>query len=163
MKSRSGLRCAMTVDIHEAYPHIDDVKTLFTEYAASLGIDLSYQNYADEFASLPGKYAPPDGRLYIAYCGEIAAGCVGLRKIDTDACEMKRLYVREAFRGLHIGNRLVSRIILDAKTIGYRTMLLDTLPSMKSAQTLYRNLGFADIPPYYDSPIEGTRFMRLSL
>jgi ribosomal protein S18 acetylase RimI-like enzyme len=153
----------MPVEIFEAYGHIDDIKTLFTEYTASLGIDLSYQNYSDEFASLPGKYAPPEGRLYIAYCGGTAAGCVGLRRFDEQTCEMKRLYVREAFRGLRIGKSLVERIILDAKASGYRAMLLDTLPSMETAQTLYRRLGFTDTAPYYDSPIEGTRFMRLPL
>ncbi|MFA9379958.1 MAG: GNAT family N-acetyltransferase [Acetanaerobacterium sp.] len=153
----------MSIEINEAYLHIDDIKVLFTEYTASLDIDLSYQNYAEEFSDLPGKYAQPSGRLYIAYCEGTAAGCIGLRKIGTEICEIKRLYVRNQFRGLRIGKQLAEQVIFDAKTIGYRSIVLDTLSSMESARGLYKDLGFVEIAPYYESPIEDTRFLRLSL
>ncbi|HWQ57553.1 MAG TPA: GNAT family N-acetyltransferase [Clostridia bacterium] len=153
----------MNIEVLEAYRHIEEVKLLFTEYTSSLGVDLSYQNYAGEFAALPGKYAPPSGRLYVAYCDGMAAGCIALRSIDEATCEMKRLYVRERFRGLHIGRMLAERIILDAKAIGYRSMVLDTLSSMNSAKRLYAELGFREIAPYYDSPVQGTCFLSLSL
>lgn len=153
----------MTVTIKEAYCHINEIKVLFTEYTESLGIDLGYQNYTEEFADLPGKYVRPGGRLYVAYCDGTIAGCIALRKIDAQTCEMKRLYVRELFRGMHIGKMLAQKVILDAREIGYRFMVLDTLSSMRSARELYKNLGFTEIAPYYECPIKGTYFLRLYL
>lgn len=141
----------MNIEIKEAYFDLENIKILFEEYTSSLGIDLTFQNYAEEFSNLPGKYAKPGGRLYIAYFGGIAAGCLGLRKFDEQRCEMKRLYVRKQFRGFKIGKLLVEKVILEAKAIGYTSILLDTLSAMESARILYKNLGFAEIPPYYKS------------
>ena len=153
----------MKLECLEAHHRIEEVKTLFQEYSASLGIDLAYQNYAEEFAALPGKYDLPDGRLYIATVDGVLTGCVAMRKLDAGRAEMKRLYVRSAYRGLHIGQMLAKQIISDAKEIGYHTLLLDTLASMQSAQVLYRQLGFVEIDAYYECPIAGTVFMQLSL
>lgn len=153
----------MQIQVVEAYDRIGDVKTLFGEYAASLPVDLCYQNYAEELASLPGKYARPDGRLYLALADGEPAGCAALRRLDASRAEMKRLYVREAFRGLQIGRLLAERLIADAKAIGCQALVLDTLSSMARAQRLYRELGFAEIPPYYDCPVPGTVFLSLAL
>jgi len=153
----------MPIEIAQAYSHMEDVRALFTEYTSSLGVDLSYQNYAEEFSNLPGKYAPPGGGLYVALCDGKAAGCVGFRKLDLERCEMKRLYVRSQFRGLGIGKALAERAICGARAAGYRFMLLDTLASMESALRLYRALGFAETAPYYETPVKGTRFLRLEL
>ncbi|MEO8587376.1 MAG: GNAT family N-acetyltransferase [Acidobacteriota bacterium] len=138
-------------------------RDLFVEYQKSLGISLCFQNFDEELASLPGAYAPPDGRLLLAFSGGEPAGCVALRKIGGDFCEMKRLWVRPAFRGSGLGRRLAEALLLEARAIGYRAIRLDTLPSMKAAQVLYLSLGFLDIPPYNDHPIEGTRFMEAIL
>lgn len=153
----------MQIQIVEAYDRIGDVKTLFGEYAASLPVDLGYQNYTEELASLPGKYARPDGRLYLALADGELAGCAALRRLDGTRAEMKRLYVREAFRGQQIGRFLAERLIADAKEIGCNELVLDTLSSMARAQQLYRELGFVEIPPYYDCPIPGTVFLSLAL
>lgn len=153
----------MQIEIKEAYSSLEDVKTLFQEYTSSLGLDLSYQNYAQEYAGLPGKYAGPDGRLYIAYVDGIAAGCIGLRKLDPQRAEMKRLYVRTQFRGLQIGRMLAEQVIQDAKAIGYRSILLDTLFTMESARGLYLRLGFIETAPYYQTPVKDTCFLCLSL
>jgi ribosomal protein S18 acetylase RimI-like enzyme len=153
----------MNIEIKEAQSNIQDIKVLFEEYTSSLGIDLTYQNYDEEFSNLPGKYARPSGRLYIAYSDKIAAGCIGLRKIDAQICEMKRLYVRNQFRGFRIGKMLAEQVIVEAKAIGYNSVVLDTLSTMESARKLYKNLGFVEIAPYYDSPIHDTHFLCLSL
>ncbi|HWQ96942.1 MAG TPA: GNAT family N-acetyltransferase [Clostridia bacterium] len=153
----------MHLEIIDGETRIDDVKTLFAEYAASLGIDLSYQNFGDEFAGLPGKYARPSGRLYLALVNGAPAGCVAMRKLDTARAEMKRLYVREGFRGAKVGLALTERIIADAREIGCRALVLDTLSTMHRAQALYRSLGFVEIEPYYDSPIHGTTYLSLTL
>jgi putative acetyltransferase len=153
----------MQIEIKEAYDYLDAVRELFGEYVSSLNIDLAFQSYEEEIASLPGKYSRPDGRLYLAYSDGLAAGCVGLRRFDRSRCEMKRLYVRSRFRGLKLGERLTEQVIRDAKAAGYAYMLLDTLPAMKSAQALYRKLGFEEIEPYYGTPIECTRFLCLHL
>ena len=138
---------------------IETARTLFREYEKSLGISLCFQNFAEEVASLPGDYAPPDGRLLIAFVGKRPAGCVALRKIGEGVAEMKRLYVRLRFRGMKIGRRLTEEVLAEARSIGYRVVRLDTLPSMREAQALYVSLGFTDIPPYNDHPVAGTRFM----
>lgn len=153
----------MHLEIIDGETRIDDVKTLFAEYAASLGIDLGYQNFGDEFAGLPGKYARPNGRLYLALVDGAPAGCVAMRRLDEARAEMKRLYVRSDFRGAKVGLALTERIIADARQIGYRALVLDTLSTMQRAQALYRSLGFVEIEPYYDSPIPGTTYLSLSL
>lgn len=151
------------VEILDAIEHLDDVRTLFSEYAASLEIDLSYQNFSKELSDLPGKYAPPDGRLFVAFVGGQCAGCIALRRFDKTRAEMKRLYVRPAFRGYHLGRLLAERAIASARDVGYAAVLLDTLSTMNTAKQLYRELGFVEIDPYYDSPIRGTTFLQLSL
>jgi ribosomal protein S18 acetylase RimI-like enzyme len=138
-------------------------RALFEEYQQSLGFSLCFQNFDAELADLPGAYAPPEGRLLLAFSGDEPAGCIALRKIGEEFCEMKRLWVRPAFRGTGLGRRLVETLMADARSIGYRRIRLDTLPSMAAAQSLYLSLGFADIPPYNDHPIEGTRFMEAPL
>jgi GNAT superfamily N-acetyltransferase len=139
------------------------VRALFEEYGDSLGIDLSFQGFQEELDTLPGKYAPPDGAVIIARHAGTPCGCVALRRIDERTCEMKRLYVRPDTRGLGIGAELIKRIIGMAKEKGYRAMRLDTLPSMKSAVSLYKLAGFKDIPAYVHNPIQGALFMEKEL
>jgi putative acetyltransferase len=143
---------------------IDIVRKLFTAYAQSLPIDLAYQGFDLELATLPGKYAPPAGILLLALdeTGS-AVGCVGVRPIDIGACEMKRLYVGPQGRGIGAGRTLAEAAITAARKMGYREMRLDTLPSMAAAQGLYASLGFVRIDSYYETPVEGTVFMSLSL
>ncbi len=137
------------------------VRTLFQEYAASLEVDLAYQGFAEELAGLPGKYAPPAGALLIARGDKgHSLGCVALRRLaGGSVCEMKRLYVRPAARGLGLGRRLAEAIIHAGRGMGYAEMRLDTLPSMAAAFGLYEELGFRAVEPYYDTPIRGTRFL----
>jgi len=142
---------------------LDVVRELFREYAAGIGIDLCFQNFEEELRDLPGKYAEPKGRLYLALRGEEPAGCVALRPFGGRECEVKRLYVRERFRNLHLGQRLVATVIRQARTIGYDAMLLDTLSGMTGAQALYRKLGFVQTPPYYHNPEPGVIYMKRDL
>lgn len=135
--------------------------SLFREYADWLGIDLSFQGFEAELASLPGKYAPPSGELLLAYspAGD-ALGCAAVRPLDgLGVCEMKRLYVRPAARGLGIGTALVGAIITSAQELGYAEMKLDTLPSMADAFALYERFGFLRIPAYYHNPVPGTVYL----
>jgi ribosomal protein S18 acetylase RimI-like enzyme len=139
------------------------VRTLLDEYAAWLGIDLSYQSFDREYRELPGEYAPPAGALLIALSHEEPAGMVALRGRGAGRCEMKRLWVRPSARGLGVGRALVDRVLVEARERGYREIVLDTLPVMGDAQRLYERAGFHDVEPYYDSPVPGTRFMRRAL
>lgn len=141
------------------------VAGLFADYAASLDIDLDYQGFAGELAALPGAYAPPRGLLLLARGGDGAAlGCVACRPLaEAWACEMKRLFVAPAGRGLGLGRRLVRRLIAEATALGYHEMRLDTLATMGAAQALYRAEGFAPMAPYYDTPVPGTVFLRRAL
>jgi len=143
---------------------IQEARRLFEEYAAWLGVDLCFQNFDNELAELPGDYVPPSGRLFLAVENNQVAGCVAIRKIGADMCEMKRLYVRPAFRGQGLGRTLAEKIIEAAREIGYARMRLDTLPRrMDPAIAMYRSLEFKTIEPYYDNPIEGVVFLELEL
>jgi GNAT superfamily N-acetyltransferase len=153
----------MKIEILPAYEHLDMVRDMFTEYVTMLGVDLSFQNYADEFANLPGKYAPPEGGLFLAHCDGQPAGCVGLRKFADTICEMKRLYVRPEYRGLKIGFALVEKVILAGKDAGYNTMVLDTLASLDTSRKLYYRMGFIEIPPYYHNPYPGVVYLQKEL
>ena len=142
---------------------IEEIKELFLEYAQTLDIDLSFQDFETELKTLPGKYGKPDGALIIALVDNKVAGCVALRKLSADICEMKRLYVRDNYRGLGLGKKLISMIIEEAKSLSYSHIRLDTLPNMKKAQDLYSSFCFYDIEPYVYNPILGTRYMELKL
>lgn len=160
----------MNIKIIPAYKNAQEVETLFSEYTDMLiAGDSSFQQYLDiqhydeEIKHLEAKYGTPFGRLYLAYYNEELAGCIGLRKIDEQNCEMKRLYVRPKFRGKQIGNQLVRKIIEDAKEIGYSHMLLDTLPFLENAISMYRKCGFYEIESYNDSPMSTSIYMKLDL
>ncbi len=144
---------------------LDAVAKLFRRYAASLDVDLAYQDFESELASLPGKYAPPAGALLLArHANGDALGCVALRRLDDQGvCEMKRFYVVPEARGLSLGRALVEAVVIEARRLGYREMRLDSLPSMSAAISLYRRVGFDEMPPYYTTPVAGTVFMRLQL
>jgi ribosomal protein S18 acetylase RimI-like enzyme len=143
---------------------IAPARELFVEYAQALGFSLCFQNFDKELAELPGKYAPPAGRLLLAeYEGQLV-GCVALRELQPGICEMKRLYLRPQFRGKGFGRALAERIITEARQIGYRHMRLDTVePLMKDAIEIYRKLGFREVAPYCQNPIAGATYMELNL
>lgn len=160
----------MNIELIEAYSHKEDVKYLFQEYTDML-IEhdnnfkeyLNKQCYDDELEHLESKYGLPYGRLYLAICDNKIAGCIGLRKIDNENCEMKRLYVKPAFRRKELGNILVKKIIEDAKAIGYKHILLDTFPFLEAAIKLYKKHGFYEIESYNDNPMNNLIYLRFDL
>ena len=154
-----------TVQIRPAsLDDLDTVVALFREYAGSLDIDLGYQDFEDELESLPGYYAPPKGALLLAEIDGKAVGCVAVRGLHaTNFCEMKRLYVRNAARGTGAGRALADAAIAEARRMAYHAMRLDTLSTMAAALSLYRGLGFKEIPAYYETPIVNTVFMHKDL
>lgn len=148
----------------ESSTQIALVRELFLEYAQSLGFSLCFQSFDQELASLPGDYAPPQGRLLLAQNEGQIAGCVALHKLEVGVCEMKRLYLRPQFRGKGLGRALADRIIAEARQIGYRRMRLDTVePVMQDAVAMYKKLGFKEIAPYCSNPIAGAMYMELDL
>lgn len=146
---------------------LEIAREMFREYQASLGIDLCFQNFDDELAGLPGEYAAPGGVLLLAYVDEQLAGCGALRPLaDADhpnACEMKRLYVRRAFRRFGLGRSLAQALIDHGRSLGYSAMLLDTLDDMEAARGLYVALGFVEVAPYYFNPIPGAHYLKAML
>lgn len=146
---------------------MQDIRALFVEYAQSLSVDLCFQNFSEELDSLPGEYAQPRGGLLLALVNGAPAGCCAFRPLDaadyTNACEMKRLYVRPAFRGLGLGRQLAETILEMATQADYDCILLDTLDEMESARALYEDLGFVEIPPYYYNPIAGAHYLKADL
>jgi GNAT superfamily N-acetyltransferase len=143
---------------------LDQARELFNEYEASLGISLCFQNFGEELANLPGDYAPPRGRLLVAREFDQLAGCVAMRPVDQTTCEMKRLFLRPAYRSRGLGRVLVEAIIEEARKIGYTHMRLDTITDrMGRAVELYKSMGFVEIEPYYHSPVDTTKFMELDL
>lgn len=144
--------------------HIDEVRRLFIEYGESLSFSLCFQSFDQELAGLPGDYAPPSGRLLLAERDGRVAGCVALHRLEDGVCEMKRLYVRPAFRGQKIGLALAHAVMSEARSMGYTRIRLDTIAaSMKEAVVMYRGLGFREIPPYRPNPIESALYMELEL
>ncbi len=148
-------------------PEMQLLGTLFQEYAADLSIDLGFQDFEQEIATLPGEYAPPRGAVLLAWVDGCPAGCCALRPLDAsdypNAAEMKRLYVRKAFRGFGLGRHLAEKILDVARLAGYASVLLDTLDDMEAARALYAELGFEEIPPYYHSPIEGSHYLKADI
>lgn len=157
----------LTILQAETAEQMATARELMMEYAARLGVDLCFQGFEEELRALPGKYAPPQGRLLLALWTGRCAGMIALRRLDDKTeslCEMKRLFVRPEFRGHGIGRALAERIIAEASEIGYRRMRLDTMPGkMDSAIAMYRELGFVETPPYYETPVSQTLFMELAL
>ncbi|MDB5753013.1 MAG: family N-acetyltransferase [Ramlibacter sp.] len=146
---------------------LQETREIFEEYARGLKVDLCFQDFRAELANLPGEYAPPRGALLLARVDGELAGCCALRPLDAadypNAAEMKRLYVRKAFRGFGLGRRLAAAILDAARQAGYACVLLDTLDDMEAARGLYQELGFQDIPPYYHNPIAGAHYLKASL
>ena len=151
----------------ETPAQVEAVRGLFREYAASLAIDLCFQNFETELATLPGDYAPPGGALLLALVDGVPAGCVAMRPLPesdhVNACEMKRLYVKPAFRRFGLGRLLTQQLIDAAMQAGHSGMLLDTLDDMEAARGLYTSLGFEEIPPYYFNPIPGAHYLKVDL
>ena len=166
MFSRSAFYALGSFELTQASSdyQLATVRELFLEYANSLNFSLCFQSFDKELAGLPGDYAPPDGRLLLGAHSSQVAGCVALHKLEHEICEMKRLYVRPQFRGQGLGRVLAERVVADAKEIGYKRLRLDTVePVMRDAVALYRKLGFREIAPYRENPIDGALYMELVL
>lgn len=157
----------MAIDVATSAQDMAIAAQLFLEYADSLGLDLAFQNFDDELAQLPGDYAAPRGALLLAYVDGALAGCCALRPLDNadipNAAEMKRLYVRRAFRGFGLGRQLAETILDAARQAGYASVLLDTLDDMEAARNLYADLGFQSIEPYYHNPIPGAHYLKADI
>ena len=160
----------MSLEVRLGYNSMEKFIELYKEYINSILEEnvstesvLSAQNYQDEIENLSRLYGLPDGRIYIAYYEDQLAGCVALKKLDDERCEMKRLYVKKEFRNKHIGNYLIWRIIKDAREIGYKYLLLDTMPFMETAINAYENVGFERIDKYYETPVDDLIFLKLEL
>jgi putative acetyltransferase len=155
----------MKIVFAQSDSEIDAIRLLFKEYQAFLNVDLTFQQFEDELASLPGRYGPPCGALFLAVDQNQnrPAGCVALRKLDGDTCEMKRLFVRPSYRGTGLGRMLATRILDEARRRGYLRMRLDTLDKLHHAMELYESLGFKRIEPYYDNPLSGVVYWQLAL
>jgi putative acetyltransferase len=151
------------IESAESSALIPVVRELFIEYSESPGIDLCFQGFAEELAGLPGEYARPAGRLLLALEEDRVIGCRALRPMGESVCEMKRLYVRPAFRGKGVGSTLIDSLVRSAREVGYRRMRLDTLPFMTRAISMYRTLGFEEIAPYRANPVPGALFLELDL
>lgn len=149
--------------VADSSPWLDLVRALFLEYQRAIGIDLSFQGFEEELATLPGKYAPPAGRLVLALAADKPAGCVALRPLEPGLCELKRLYVRPPHRAQGLGRRLSIEMIAVARQIGYTRMRLDTLPAMVEAIALYRSLGFLEVAPYGRNPHPSALYFELRL
>jgi GNAT superfamily N-acetyltransferase len=162
-ETKSGLTFQPDIVRAETAAHTGAVHTLFAEYAASLDFDLDFQDFQTEISRLPGDYAAPEGCLLLALADRTPINCIALRKWSRDTCEMKRLYVREIFRGRGVGRLLVQALIDNALRIGYRRIRLDTVPAMQAARRLYRSLGFAEIDAYRYNPIPGAEYMELTV
>jgi putative acetyltransferase len=146
------------------FPHdLPDIKSLFEEYAQSLNVSLCFQNFGEELATLPCRYAAPRGGVWLAEGSDTVAGCVAMRPLTEYRAEMKRLYVRPPFRGKGLGEKLTQTVLDAAKALGYRELCLDTLPLMQKAIALYRTMGFEEIEPYYENPVQGAFFMKKTL
>lgn len=146
---------------------MDEARAIFRDYAASLPVSLDFQHFDDELASLPGAYAEPDGLLLLAMVNGAVAGCVALRALsgvdEADACEMKRLFVRPAYRGLGLGRILAQALVAHAREAGHSAMYLDTLDDMEVARELYASIGFVEVPPFYFNPLPGAHYLRIDL
>lgn len=158
---------AVDIIVARSAPELAAVRELFLEYAQQLGVDLEFQGFDEELADLPGEYGEPRGALLLALVDGAAAGCCALRPIDDvdygNAAEMKRLYVRKAFRGFGLGRQLAEAVMEAAIRLGYASVLLDTLDEMESARALYEDLGFEEIPPYYHNPLPGAHYLKADL
>ena len=153
----------LRIELATTPDQIEQVRGLFRDYEAWLGYDLCFQGFEQELAGLPGRYASPEGRLFLATEAGRAVGCIALRSLGEGTCEMKRLYVRPSHRTRGLGRALAERLIREAAEIGYERMRLDTLPVMGTARNLYVALGFREIPPYYSNPIQGAIYMELAI
>lgn len=166
MPESTATEQSMLVQVSDP-PELKQVQALFLEYQQGLGIDLCFQGFEQELQSLPGDYAEPQGGLFLALVGGKPAGCCAFRALNTsdhlNACEMKRLFVRPAFRGLGLGRQLVEAVVTGAQQAGYTTMLLDTLTDMEAARALYQEVGFVETEPYYHNPLPGAHYLKLDL
>ncbi|MCJ1272630.1 hypothetical protein MMC21_000416 [Puttea exsequens] len=157
-------RTSVTIEPARSIRDFEDCKSLFTAYAEALGLDLTFQDFETELHSLPGKYSPPTGEILLARSNNgIAMGCVALRPLAMNLCEMKRLYIVPDGRGLGLGSQLITKVLDTAVRLGYLEMKLDTLPSMVQAIALYKRAGFVATAPYYETPVKGTVFLACPL